>query len=384
MPSDQPTPPPSRPGRSEPWRVERMVQRVPAHLGETTPESVSPWVMLAGVVLLLVVACIILFIVLNNGGFGFGAPVAATATPTRAPRQATPIVTVIPATLAPPTFTPLPTVPPVKYKVKSGDSLIAIAAKYKVSVQAIMTANNLKDETIRIGEELIIPLPTPTPPPNANPPAAPGTTPTPISYQPPPSPADASTPGVLRYTVKNGDTLSSIAAANGSTPDAIRIASQLDSDFLSIGQVLLVPLGAWTPPATLAPVMVASPLPTAQFAYAAPNLMSPSDKQAFRGKADLPKLEWISPGILKPNEIYVVHLDYTVNGEKKSIVRQEKQGTSVTLKATDYPGANTSGTEFSWYVMVVSQPTTASKVPAQNPQTSASSPPSDSRTFRWY
>ncbi len=42
------------------------------------------------------------------------------------------------------------------YIVKSGDSLSAIALKYKTTVDSLKRANNLKSDTIRIGQKLII------------------------------------------------------------------------------------------------------------------------------------------------------------------------------------------------------------------------------------
>ncbi len=352
-----------------------MVQRVPAHLGESTRESVSPWLMIAGIILLLIVACAVIFMLLG-GTSRLGLGVGATATPTRT-RTPTIGVPTLPITLPPVTSpAPGPTAATIKYKVKTGDNLTAIAAKYKVTIQAIMAANGMKDDTIRVGEEIIIPLPTPTPQPGALSLSPPGTTPTPISFQSPPTAATpAGTPGVIRYTVQRGDSLISIAASNGSTVDTIRAANQMNSDFLSIGQVLLVPVGAWTPTPIPTDVPVTTATPTAQFAYAAPNLLAPPDGKQFRGRQDLPLLMWTSVGALKSNEFYVVHIDYTVKGEKKSIVQQVKQGQSSLLDATNYPGANANGTPFSWYVVIVSQ---------TSAQTSAQSPVSPTWIFVWY
>lgn len=365
-------PPPSRPGRTDSWRTERMVQRVPAHLGEAEPNAVSPWVMVAGIILLILIVCAVMFILLGGGsrlGLGFN----STATPTRPARTTTPAITILPETLAaPPSPTPGPTAAVIKYKVKAGDSLIEIASRYKVSVQAIKTANNLKDDTIRIGDELIIPLPTPTPPP---------VTPTPVSFDASPNTTPATPTGVVHHIVRRGDTLILIATLYGSTVDAIRLANRLESDLLSIGQDLIVPIGAWTPTATATSIVNVTATPTASFAYAAPSLMLPSDNAIFRGKNDLPLLAWIAPATLKPNEFYIVHLDYVWNGEKKSIVRQVKQGNSLRLETTDYPGATANGTPFTWYVMIIRQ--TESKTPGQ-PQTLAVSPASPTWRFVWY
>ncbi len=351
------------------------MQRVPAHLGEATGDLVSPWVMVAGVALLVLVVCAVLYVLLG-GGSRLGIGVSATATSTHPARTSTPAITVLPVTLAAPTASVGPTPVTAKYVVKSGDTLIGIAAKYKVSVQSIMTLNGLKDETIRIGDELKIPLPTPTPPPN--PPTPSGATPTPISLQVPPTFASpAATSGVVRVVVKRGDTLSSIAGTYGSTIDAIRVANQLDSDFLSVGQELIVPTGSWTPTPTPVPTSNATATPTSQFSYAAPSLLSPADHATLRGKQETPMLAWTAPATLKPTEFYVVHIDYQISGAPKSIVHQVKQGTSVRLDATDYPGANPNGTTFSWYVVIVSQTKGSSQV-------MASSPASPTWTFVWY
>ncbi len=360
-----------------------MVQRVPAHLGETTHESISPWLMIAGGGVLVIAACAVLFMLMGGTSrFGLGVSPTATRTPTITP---TPATTILPITL-PPESTPVPgpTVATIKYRVKAGDNLTGIAAKYKVTIQSIMEANGMKDDTIRIGDDLIIPLPTPTPKPGAMSDSSPGVvSPTTISLQsPPPSAIAAGTPGVIRYTVQRGDTLITIAAANGSTADAIRAANQLDSDLLSIGQVLLVPVGSWTPTPAATGVPAASATPTSQFAYSAPDLTGPADGSKFNGSQQLPFLRWLSPGFLKANEYYVVHLDYTANGKPKSTFKVAGQATSYRLDASMYPGANPNGTQFSWYVVILSQlPLTS---PSQTPETTASSPPSSIWTFWWY
>jgi LysM repeat protein len=59
--------------------------------------------------------------------------------------------------------TPIPSPTRIRHRVQPGDTLSTIAEKYDVSVQSIMRANNLRNDVIRIGDELIIPYPTPTP-----------------------------------------------------------------------------------------------------------------------------------------------------------------------------------------------------------------------------
>lgn len=96
---------------------------------------------------------------------------------------ATPLATVPPrATFTPapatpaPTSTPTVTPTPIIYLVQSGDTLLAIAAQFGVTAEAIQEANGIVDpRRLQIGQELIIPrpeedpeqppTPTPTPPP---------------------------------------------------------------------------------------------------------------------------------------------------------------------------------------------------------------------------
>ncbi|MEI7646459.1 MAG: LysM peptidoglycan-binding domain-containing protein, partial [Chloroflexales bacterium] len=85
---------------------------------------------------------------------------SATATATSTPLPtATP--TALPtATPAPPTATPAPPTTTRHYTVESGDSLRSIAAKFDVSITALLKANNLtpaQGDALHIGQELVIP-----------------------------------------------------------------------------------------------------------------------------------------------------------------------------------------------------------------------------------
>ena len=166
--SQQPSP------RNEPWRL-RGVQRAQPHLGEGNPSQMAVWAILAGVMLALVIAGVFIFVGLDPLKSAQGIPTVLTPTPSRTATAAdtlrpaaVPANTVTPIsspTNTPIRITPSPTVPTprpsatpvVRYRVRPGDTLIAIAAKYHVSVQAIMAANRLRRDTIYDGEELIIP-----------------------------------------------------------------------------------------------------------------------------------------------------------------------------------------------------------------------------------
>ncbi len=119
--------------------------------------------------------------------------------------------------------------PPVTgtyYTVKAGDTLYGIASKYKTSVAAIAKANNITNyNLIRVGQVLLIPG-TATPPP------------------PPPS-------STVKYTVKAGDTLYGIALKYKTTVAAIAKANNITNyNLIRVGQVLTIPGTATPPPAT--------------------------------------------------------------------------------------------------------------------------------------
>lgn len=96
------------------------------------------------------------------------------------------------------------------------------------------------------------PTPTPTlsaPTPTPTSPAGPTPTPSPT-----PSPAPSSTPeaGLIRYVVRTGDTLYSIARRFGTTVDElVRVNGLRDPSYIQIAQVLLIPAGGGTTPSTV-------------------------------------------------------------------------------------------------------------------------------------
>ena len=96
-----------------------------------------------------------------------------------------------------------------EYVVKSGDSLYSISRKYGVSVDELMSVNNLKSTVLSVGQVLKIPN-------------------------------NGEVTNVI-YTVKKGDSLWSIAKNNKTTVDAIVKLNNLSNANLSIGQKLLLP-----------------------------------------------------------------------------------------------------------------------------------------------
>lgn len=96
------------------------------------------------------------------------------------------------------------------YIVKSGDSLWSISKKYGISVDQLKTENNLKSNTLSIGQYLKIPT---------------------ISNN---------EEGMEYYIVKSGDTLWSIARNNNTTVDNIKTLNNLKNNTLTAGQRLII------------------------------------------------------------------------------------------------------------------------------------------------
>ncbi|WP_040486547.1 muramidase family protein [Listeria grayi] len=129
------------------------------------------------------------------------------------------------------TVTPAPTpTPPANntttttYTVVSGDNLSKIAAKYKVTVANLKSWNNLKSDTIYVGQKLKVSKATSTPAPK---PSA-------------PKPTAPSTSTAKTYTVVSGDNLSKIAKKYKVTVANLKSWNSLKSDTIYVGQKLKV------------------------------------------------------------------------------------------------------------------------------------------------
>ena len=110
------------------------------------------------------------------------------------------------------------------HTVRSGDTLYGIARQHGVSVADLASANSLGSSAwVYVGQVLTIPTGS------AAAPSAPSTA----------SPSSSS------YTVRQGDTLYSIAVRHATTIAALKQANGLSGDTIFIGQVLSIP-GAGT------------------------------------------------------------------------------------------------------------------------------------------
>ena len=103
----------------------------------------------------------------------------------------------------------------IYYKVKSGDTLYSIARKYNTTVDKLKAYNNLTSNNLTIGSSLKIPTSS--------------------------SNTEETNSNVKTYKVVSGDSLYSIAKKYNTTVDKIKILNNLESNILSIGQILKLP-----------------------------------------------------------------------------------------------------------------------------------------------
>ena len=126
------------------------------------------------------------------------------------------------------------------YRVSKGDTLGKLAIKHGVTQSELKKANGLKNSNIRIGQVLKVPGPVNKDVIVVAEPAV--TVAEAVSAQAPEQTASTDVYIKKRYVVKEGDTLSGIAASFGVTTDEIKKASALKSDQIGKGNILLIPV----------------------------------------------------------------------------------------------------------------------------------------------
>ncbi len=115
-----------------------------------------------------------------------------------------------------------------KYTVKPGDTLYSIAKNFGMSVEELISLNNLKSNTLSIGQQLIV---------NKNPASSNnaliplGSTCYGTGYK---------EPTYITYTVKRGDSLYTIAKKYNTSIEHLKRLNDLNNNDLSIGQVLKI------------------------------------------------------------------------------------------------------------------------------------------------
>ena len=248
-----------------------------------------------------------------------GRVVEPTVTPT-VTFTVTPSLTPTPVTPTP-TATPLPSPTPFTYHVASGDTCVAIAARFEISVQSIVRLNNLPAacDPLFAGQELLIPYPTPT--------ASPFPTATLSGIE-----ATRAACESIEYTVQEGDTLSSISINYAVPMAAIQEYNGLANNVVLSGMTLIIPLCERA--ATPGP----SPTPLPPPPYPAPNLLLPPDGAVFAIEDKTITIQWASVGVLNDNEAYqVIVEDLTDETERKLVdyVTDTKYVIPTTFRADD-------------------------------------------------
>ncbi len=109
----------------------------------------------------------------------------------------------------------------IKHKVTSGESLSLLAQRYGVSSQAIMSANHLQSNALRIGQELTIPA------------GGAKAIAVPVIENPVET-------RVITHEVKSGEYLGLIASKYKVPVETIKRENNLSSDTLTLGQVLKI------------------------------------------------------------------------------------------------------------------------------------------------
>lgn len=261
------------------------------------------------------------------------------------------------------TATPIPAPTPYVHRVQPGETLLAIAGQYSITVEDLQNANGLVDALIRVGDELFIPQ-------GGVLPVAP----------------NVPTSSVFNYVVKPGDTVVSIAIRFGTTVNAILQANNLSqNDFIQPDQNLLVPVGE-LPAAVLESsdqvvIELGSDESNSTAAedpavYAAPRLLGPVDGFGLSTNETM-LFRWLSVDILQPNEWYVLRV-WSADGAYPD-------PPSVWTKATSYRLTSDLDLDpdvevgYRWQVSVVRV------LPDQGGgrELQAASFPSEIRTFSW-
>jgi LysM repeat protein len=281
----------------------------------------------------LIMAAIFCVIVAGSLTLSFwegGSLASLLASPTAALNYNTPTVSPTPVapTLEPtlmqlptltPTYTPPPNCPPppgaLAVEVRLGDTLESLAATYGIAVQDLMQANCMLVTTLQPGMIVYIPQPA--------------TTAVVVSW-PTATPYVCGVPwGWVPYTVRPGDTLSSLSRAYGVTVFDLQKANCLGTTTLIYtGQVLYVPnvptvtpyptaiLWTATPVWTVTPIYPSAtfiyptpteaatftPAPTATFIYPTPTEAIPPS--ATPAPTDVPPPPTATPEFLYPTPTY--------------------------------------------------------------------------------
>lgn len=123
-------------------------------------------------------------------------------------------------------LSPLTTWRRVTYRVRSGDTLTSIARRWHITTKSIVTANRLRSDRLRAGQRLVLTVPN-------------------VQRASIPAASSGSTSGRhVIHTVRSGDTLDAIARRYGVTVASLRMTNRLEGNNIRAGQRLRIPSDA--------------------------------------------------------------------------------------------------------------------------------------------
>ena len=314
------------------------------------------------IVIIFTVVVVTLFVAIIVQSTRQSSMAALTPTVTRTPTRSIILPTATPRASATPTGTPTP-VPPLEYTVKNGDTPGRIALLYDLTVPELMSYNGkAEDELIVVGETLKIPPPTPQPTETVA--AVPGAPTSPPANE-------------VVYTVVAGDTLSGIAQKFGVPMSRLQDRNNIQNiQALQVGDQLVIPVAptpTFTPGPGVSSAAAATATPVVQ--YAPVTLLTPLDREIFVGGSTPLLLQWLSSGLLLPEELYLVE----VERPGARTISSRTRATSFHLLTDQFPAPGDPNRLFKWRVMIVRQAGLGSD---QQPTYRVVSPNSEA-SFEW-
>ena len=124
-------------------------------------------------------------------------------------------------------LSPLTTWRRVTYRVRSGDTLSTIARRWHITVKSIVQANRLRSDRLRVGQRLVLTVPN--------------VARSPIVTASKASSKSSTSRGHVIYAVRGGDSLFSIAQRYGVSVDDLKMTNRLSGNTIRAGQRLRIP-----------------------------------------------------------------------------------------------------------------------------------------------
>lgn len=222
-------------------------------------------------------------------------PPTATVTPTFTPTSTeTPVPTLTPSLTPTPIDTP--TLQPERlHNLASGETLIGLAVRYRVSPESIAEVNGFTIESpIQEGQTLVIPWPTPTPPLQA------------VAVDVNGETVVADPANCERYEIQSGDSISVVSSRYGiDLPLLLAVNRLAEGDILQPGDTVCIPEISY---GELPPTPGPSPTPAPTRFPAGPELLYPINDTVVTEDSAVIRLQWTAVKTLAPDEQYMVEL----------------------------------------------------------------------------